>query len=402
MSNFAVLTRYELKKLSQKKILWITLIVCFLAILFSLLFPLVGSYYVDGVLIDSNYNMHITDQNYREALDGRAIDDILLEETIEAYRHVPMDKSPYSLTEEYQTYARPYSAIFNLIRAWTRLEPAAVLNWSADEDGLYSAMEQTMGIAWDNNYLTDAEAAYWKAQLDTLQTPFVYEQHDGYEYILEVFLTVGFMMLLYTAIVLSNVFPDEHIHRTDQLVLSAPLGRSTVYWAKLTAGVTAGVMGALLMTLLTWAVSLGVYGTDGFDAPVQLFYTAYAGKLTIGQTCLIAYGCLMFTAVLMSAAVMFLSELFRSGIGALSVTTAMLLASALVQVPPQYRLLGQLWDYLPTSFLAMWNVFDCRLVSLFGMQFTSYQIVPVIYLIAAVLLSILGKMLYVRYQVTGR
>ena len=402
MSNFAVLTRYELKKLSQKKILWITLIVCFLAILFSLLFPLVGSYYVDGVLIDSNYNMHITDQNYREALDGRAIDDILLEETIEAYRHVPMDKSPYSLTEEYQTYARPYSAIFNLIRAWTRLEPAAVLNWSADEDGLYSAMEQTMGIAWDNNYLTDAETAYWEAQLDTLQTPFVYEQHDGYEYILEVFLTVGFMMMLYTAIVLSNVFPDEHIHRTDQLVLSAPLGRSTVYWAKLTAGVTAGVMGALLMTLLTWAVSLGVYGTDGFDAPVQLFYTAYAGKLTIGQTCLIAYGCLMFTAVLMSAAVMFLSELFRSGIGALSVTTAMLLASALVQVPPQYRLLGQLWDYLPTSFLAMWNVFDCRLVSLFGMQFTSYQIVPVIYLIAAVLLSILGKMLYVRYQVTGR
>ena len=221
-------------------------------------------------------------------------------------------------------------------------------------------------------------------------------------YILEVFLTVGFMMLLYIAIVLSNVFPDEHTHRTDQLVLSTPMGRSTVYLAKLTAGVIAGLTGALLMTLLTWSVALCVYGTGGFDIPIQLFYTSYAGNLTIGQTCVIAYGCLIITAVLMSVMVMFLSELLRSGIGALSVTTAMLLASALIQIPPQYRLLGQLWDYLPTSFLAMWNVFDCRLVSLFGVQFTSYQIVPVIYLIAAVGLSLLGKKLYVRYQVTGR
>ena len=402
MNHFAVLTRYELKKLFQKKILRVTLIVCFLGILFSLLFPLVGDYYVDKVFIDTNYNMHITDQGYRKALDGRAIDQTLLEETIEAYRRVPMDRSPYSLTEEYQVYARPYSEIFNLIRTWTRLEPAAAAAWSPDESALYAAMEQTMRNAWGNNYLTDGEIAYWQSRLDTLKTPFVYAHHDGYGNILEAFLTVGFMMLLYTAIALSNVFPDEHTHRTDQLVLSAALGRNTVYWAKLTAGITAGVIGALLMTLLTWSASLGIYGTGGFDMPIQLFTTSYAGKLTIGQACLIAYGCLMVTAVLMSVAVMVLSELLRSGIGALSVTTAMLLASALVQVPPQYRLLGQLWDYLPTGFLAMWNVFDCRLIPLFGMQFTPYQVVPVIYLIAAVLLSILGKTLYVRYQVTGR
>lgn len=402
MNHIAVLTRYELKKLFQKKILWVTLFICFLGILFSTLFPLVGDYYVDKVFIDTNYNMHITDQGYRKALDGRAIDQTLLEETIEAYSHVPMDRSPYSLTEEYQVYARPYSEIFNLIRAWTRLEPAAAAAWPPDESTLYAAMEQTMHTAWSNNYLTEGEIGYWETQLSKLETPFVYAHHDGYMYILEAFLTVGFMMLLFTAIALSTVFPDEHTHRTDQLILSAPLGRNTVYWAKLTAGITAGVIGALLMTLLTWSVSLGIYGTGGFDMPVQLFYTSYAGKLTIGQTCLIAYGCLMVTAVLMSIAVMVLSELLRSGIAALSVTTAMIVASALVQVPPQYRLLGQLWDYLPTSFLAMWNVFDHRLISLFGMQFTSYQIVPVIYLIAAVLLSTLGKKLYTRYQVTGR
>ena len=402
MDNFATLYRYELKKLFQKKILWVTLFICFLGILFSMLFPLVGDYYVDKVFIDTNYNMHITDQGYRKALDGRPIDQTLLEETIAAYRRVPMDRSPYSLTEEYQTYARPYSEIFNLVRVWTGLDPASAAQWEPNEDALYTAMEQTMHTHWDNNYLTDSEIAYWEKQLNSLQTPFVYQYHDGYMTILEVFLTVGFMMLLYTAIALANVFPDEHTRRTDQLVLSSPMGRKRIYWVKLAAGITVGVMGALLMTLLTWSISLYIYGAEGYDAPIQLFYSTYAGNLTLGQACLIAYGCLIVTAMLTSVLVMFLSELLHSGIAALSVTTAMIVASALVQVPPQYRLLGQLWDYLPTSFLAMWNVFDHRLISLLGTHFTSYQIVPVTYIVAAVLLSVLGKKLYVRYQVTGR
>ncbi len=402
MDNFAILYRYELKKLFQKKILWVTLFICLFAIAFSILFPLAGSYYVDGVLIDSNYNMYLTDQGYRKALSGCAIDQALLEETITAYSHVPMEQIPYSLTEEYQTYARPYSEIYHLIRLWTGLDTVSAANWSADENALYTAMEQTMHNHWDYSYLTESEIAYWEKQLGELQTPFVYQYHDGYMTILEVFLTVGFMMMLYTAIALANVFPDEHTLRTDQLLLSAPKGKGTIYWVKLLAGISAGLMGALLMTLLTWAVSLAVYGTEGFDMPIQLFYTTYAGKLSIGQACLIAYSCLMVTAFVISVMVMFLSELLHSGIAALSVTTAMIVASCLYQFPAEYRLLSQLWDYLPTSFLAMWNVFDHRLISLLGTHFTSYQIVPLIYIFVGIMLSILGKQLYIRYQVSGR
>ena len=42
MSNFSILYRYELKKLLQKKILWISLGICALAAAFSLLFPMIG------------------------------------------------------------------------------------------------------------------------------------------------------------------------------------------------------------------------------------------------------------------------------------------------------------------------------------------------------------------------
>ena len=402
MNPFGILYRYELKKLLQKKILWVTLFVCLMGISFSLVLPLIGYYSVDGEIIDSNYNLYLTDMAYRRALNSTPIDQKLLEETIEAYSHVPMDVSPYSQTEEYQVYARPYSEIFNLIRSWTQLDAISAAQWSPDEAALYDAMAQKMQLSWSYNHLTDAEITYWQNKLTNLQTPFVYQYHDGYMNILEVFLTVGFMMILFIAIALSTTFPDEHTRRTDQLILSTAKGRGQIYWIKLSAGLTVGLFGALLISTATWILAFSIYGAEGFDTVIQLFYTSYAGNLTIGQACLIAYSCLLITALLISILAMFLSELFRSGIASLSIITGFLLASSLIQMPAEYRVLGQLWDYFPTSFLAMWNVFDCRLILLFGHCFTSYQIVPLVYAAAAILLANAGKHIYLRYQVSGR
>ena len=156
------------------------------------------------------------------------------------------------------------------------------------------------------------------------------------------------------------------------------------------------------MALLTWVLSLRVYGSEGFDAAIQLFYTGYAGNITIGQACFVAYGCLIVTAIFISVFVMLLSELFSSSIAAMSVTTGMILAGMIIQIPAQYRKLGQIWDYLPTCFLSMWNTFDLRLVSLFGTHFTSYQIVPLIYIVGAALLAFLGSRIYCRRQISGR
>ena len=402
MINFGVLYRYELKKLFQKKILWVSLLICLLAIGVSVLVPLMGHYIVNGEIVDSNYNQYRIDQTHRKALSGRAIDQALLEETVEAYRHVPLEQPRYSLTEEYETYARSHSEIFNLIRLWTQQDAVSAAAWPPDETAFYNGMEDYMRRSWQANNLTERETAYWQARADSIETPLVYQYHDGYMTILEVFLTVGVMMILFIAISLSACFPDEHLRRTDQLIFCTAKGRTELYWVKLAAGLTAGLLGALTMTALTWALTLRVYGAEGFGMAVQIFYTSYAGVITIGQTCLIAYGCLLVTAVMISMMVMFLSELLHSAIAALSVVTGLLLASALIQVPADYRLLGQLWDYFPTSFLAMWNVFDCRLIGIAGHCFTSYQIVPLIYLIGAALLAVLGQRIYVRYEISGR
>ncbi len=401
MNNLFTLYGYELKKLVQKKLLWVSLLVCMAAIAFSILLPLLGTYYANGAAISTNYEQHLIDQAHRKALSGKPIGQSLLEETIAAYKDLPIETN-YVLMEEYQTYARPYSEIFNLIRVWTGMDKQAVVQWVPNEAALYAAMMGQFEESAVNNRLTEEEVAYWLGKADNLTTPIVYQFHEAYRCILENFLTVGLMMLLFAAIVLSSSFPDEHTHRTDQLVLCTANGKRRLYWVKLSAGITVGFVGALLMTVLTWGLCLCIYGSEGFDAAMQIFYTNYAGNITIGQACLIAYGCLLVTSLLINIFVMFLSELFHSSIAAISITAAMILAGMLVQIPAEYRILGQIWDYLPTCFLAMWNTFDLRLVSLFGTQFTSYQIVPLLYIVAAALLAWLGSRIYCRLQISGR
>ena len=135
MNNFMVLYRYECKKLSGKKIAWITFTLCIATIKISLCAPFIGSYSVRGEFIDTNLNIYQTDKRYSEALSGREINQELLEETIAAYRKIPYtEELNYSLTEEYQQYARPYSAIFQFIVGTMNMRTSeAILSWQPNE-----------------------------------------------------------------------------------------------------------------------------------------------------------------------------------------------------------------------------------------------------------------------------
>ncbi len=130
MNNFTALYRYEWKKLWQKKLVWLMFLLLAVTIGFSCCADLIGAYYVEGVAVDTNYHMFVTDTAYAKALSGRAIDQALLEETITAYGKIPENPGTnYSLTEEYQRYARPYSAIFNFVKKY---HPYAVLGGTVE------------------------------------------------------------------------------------------------------------------------------------------------------------------------------------------------------------------------------------------------------------------------------
>lgn len=402
MHNLWTIYKYEIKKLTNKKLFGVMVLICMVTIVLMVSFGLIGNYYVDGKPIESKSEAFKKDQAYQKALSGRAIDQALLQETVDAYGHIPADAYRYTLTEEYEAFARPYSDIFNLIRSCTGMELSAIRNWKVDEAIFYEKREQRLENDWQSIPLTEKEKEFWRDKESQIDMPFVYYYHEGYENILDCMLTVGILMLLFVAICLSNLFADEHIRRTDQLVLSSIGGKAPAYWAKILAGVTVSLIAATLMTLVTIGLNLGIYGTEGFEMPFQSCFSTYSYPITIGQACLLAYGVLIVTSVLAAVFVMVISELFHSGIVALSISTGLLILGNVISIPTQYRVIAQIWDWSPMAYLSAWNVFDARMLPLFGHCFTSWQVVPVIYILLSFILAFGGKYIYWRYQISGR
>lgn len=117
MNHFGTLYHYEWKKLLRKKIVWISFISVFFMLAIAVFSPLFGSYYIEGKYMGTTYEMDQIDQGYAQALNGRTIDKDLMTEAITAYRKIPRNLDVhYSITEEFQTYARPYSEIFGFIK----------------------------------------------------------------------------------------------------------------------------------------------------------------------------------------------------------------------------------------------------------------------------------------------
>lgn len=402
MCNLWTIYKYELKKLTGKKLLWVTAFICFACIAICPFAGLIGTYYIDGEPVESNYEAFQKDQIYRKALSGRSVDQELLQETLDGYRQIPADAPHYTLTEEYESFARPYSDIFNLIRSYTGMDFSSLQNWNPSETALYEARSQRLETNWQSAFLIEAEKEFWRSKEQQIDTPLTYYYHEGFENILNCFLTDGVLMLLFAAICLSNLFTDEHIRRTDQLVLSSIEGREPAYWAKILAGVTISVVFAAFMTLLTAGLCLGIYGTEGFELPFQLFFSSYSYPITIGQACLIAYGILIIASILAAVFVMVISELCRSGIAALSISTGLIILGNVMIIPEQYRIIAQIWDWSPMAYLSPWNVFDPRTLPLFGQCFVSWQAVPVIYLLLSAAFAVAGKYIYQKYQVSGR
>lgn len=215
-------------------------------------------------------------------------------------------------------------------------------------------------------------------------------------------MTVGVLMLLFVAICLSSIFSDEHTRRTDQLILSSATGKNTAYWAKILSGLTVSVAGSTLMALTTMGLCLSIFGAEGFQTSIQLYFYTYSYPLTMGQACLIAYGMLIITSGLAGVFVMVLSELLHSGIATLAISTGFVILGGMVTIPTQYRIVAQIWDWSPMAYLSTWNVFDSRTLTLFGHCFISWQVVPVIYILLSVVLAVGGKYIYRRYQISGR
>ena len=403
MRNLQTLYRFELKKMLSRKIVWITIGVMVILIGLSVCGQLMGGYYVGGEKLDSVYNIFLKGRETEKELTGRVIDQQLLDETWDAYGKIPADRNYYNGTEEFWEYAFPYSAIFGFVRNISNMNIADAMAWDANEVELYSMRQDMLENSWNIFYLTEGEKEYWRRQELFVETPIEYAYKEGWWMLLNYGLyTVGLMAQLTVAVCLSNVFTVEQTRRTDQLILCSRYGKGTLYLAKMFAGISFSAGVSLLYTLAIFTLTMAIYGGDGFSAAIQLIFPDCSAPLSVGGVVLISYGLVFAASILTGVFTMVLSEILRNGIGTLAVIGGITILTMFITIPVQYRVLAQIWSYLPCVLAYTQNILDYRLIPFFGTYLTNIQFVPILYVVTGGILSVTGLKIYQRYQVRAR
>lgn len=250
--------------------------------------------------------------------------------------------------------------------------------------------------------LTEAEYSYWENKDSQIARPFVYEYTDGWGNLWEYAYTLNYFLFLLLAMCLPNVFSEEYAQKTDAVILCSKYGRKQLYYAKILAGAVFSVVSAILIFGVTLLSSILVYGADGFSAALQAAFPLSSWNVTVGESILILFFTLLTISLLYGCLIMFLSAVIKNGIAVMAIPVGMMAMTMMMDVPYQFRLASQIYDLLPTNLLTKWELWDDRLISVFGQYFTNYQIAPVLYLVFAVLLVLIGKIVYQKHQVQAR
>ncbi len=422
MNNFKDMYVFELKKIFKRRIVWITTVIMLvISCSMGMVETLTSHTYTEpgsGKEVElSGYEVIQMNKNNALSIDGELIDDVLLAEVRESYRGVYyegdasvngaygvtvreiIDGESLSDAEARMKEQERLKSIYQYVRRITG-EYDSIHAISATD--LYKERMDYIQEEMKWQKLTEGEKSYWKAEEEKISKPFVYGYADGWELIIGEVYSLNVMLLLTIAICLSTVFSEEHVRKTDQLILCSKYGKTTLYMAKILAGVTFGLSSAVVMLMASLIPTLLIYGTEGFDIALQI-YSPFAGwNISMGQATLLMILIYLVVAVLYSIITMFLSEALRNSVAVMGIMFGGMLFTMVFTPYTEVRAFNQIYELLPTLIFGLWEFMDLQLVKIFGVYLRNLQIAPILYMECSAILVIAGRKIYKDYQVSGR
>lgn len=165
---------------------------------------------------------------------------------------------------------------------------------------------------------------------------------------------------------------------------------------------TFSIASAIILFAATLFSSLLVYGTDGFHAALQLAFPLSSLNISVGGSVLVLLVNLIVISMVYGSLIMLLSAILKSNVAVMAIPVGIMILTMMVDIPYQFRLASQVYDLLPTNILNKTELWDDRLICIWGKYFTTFQIAPFLYVVFAVLLVIIGMVIYQRHQVQAR
>lgn len=379
------LYKFELRKIINRKILWITGGILLMGLLLwglaSAVLPQSREYSTVSL---SGLEMNRAEREAAEQIAGRKIEQKLLDEMQPAYEEFIVDGN--------YKKALPYLDIYNFIGTVLETNASAeILN--CDSDTFYAML----------NTKLEANTMAGREENISYNEPLFYQGYfDGWRQMASMMKVLACMEIMFIAICLSTVFTVEHTRKTDQVILCSRFGKKRLYFAKLMAGLTVGIAFTLILTLLMFGIIAFLYGFDGYNTILQ-FVLMRPFNLTLGQAVMILIGLSFAGAILVSVFTMALSELTKNSVSTIGIITGILILTMFImEMPANLKILSEIWYMLPSNLASLNGAFRYSMFLLGEGAMLSYQIAPIVYFAMAIIFSIIGNVVYNRYQISGR
>ena len=392
MKEFWTLVSFEYRKILGKRSVKIALLLTLFLSVFSIWGTLMGSYYIEGELFESNAEAMKKDRAYARELSGRILDDKLLMEAADAYQTIPDSAAVYQSTEEYQKNARKYSSIYSLAR---QVYDTPNVRFGAPEMGtldparaeqFYEIRELCMTKQIENAPISENAKEVMMQYSAEVKEPWIFSYSDGYTRFMTIMATSGVMAAFVMAICLAPLFAGEYSNHTDQLLLSARYGKGKLIKAKFFTGFSMTGIVTLLVTLQSYVQSMLTFGFDGGNANVQIYDALFPYPLTLKQAALLQSICVFFACMCMSALTMFFSSRMKSAFGVIILSVLLLCVPMFVKVSA-YPLLGYLLFHLmPANMMQYDYIFSMIPYEIAGVVIPPYVMMPVAALCLCIIL----------------
>lgn len=402
MNNFWDLVGFEYKKIFVRKSVWIAIALAVVATAASVCGLIIGRNPVTGM---SNYEEMLMDKEYKMALSGRPLDGALILEASRAYQTVPDDVYPYSDSEEYQRYARPYSSVYALIDS-AYAERGHGFNIDSlqtiSAEDAYSYYEKRITqyrLNLENNPMYTQENVDRVIEADSrVQKPFIMAYTDGYERFFSFTTTNAFVVMFLIAFMLSPMFVNEYSQNTDSLILASKNGKTSQIYAKIFTGVSSGILLSAVFLMAGYLLCMYIYGFEGADSPIQLHVPLLTYHFTMLETVAILFITTILGSLLMTGICLCLSSVMNNSIVVLAVNVTVILLGMFNGIFPGSA--EKIRYFLPSP---MGTYFDVILKqyswNIFGVEIWLYQAVCVTAAAAGSLLLLLAYRNFRRHQV---
>lgn len=409
------LVKFELKKLFNKKMNIIVIIVCLFLI--TLLFSMAGKDFLatdkSGKFYKGKEAISVRKEQMKE-ISGTLTNEKIIKE-IEKLQELHNDpnnlitnsdgEKDFSI-EIYNEYLNNrLDLLTNINRVYANYNTSYItelfnLNLKEQKDFYETRqqrIEEELNQSYDEKKYTPQEKEYWLEKSNNTKTPFEYDFYYGYSNLYNTYELLIFGVIA-ICICLASVFAGEYQNGTDKILLTTKYGKSKGVTAKIIASYIFATLVFTIYLIFAIGTIFLMFGTDGGNLPIQLSNILSPYALTFFQSLL--YNIVISYTVLfgMVGLTLFLSSKLKNPMTVLVIDIAIIMLPVFLSIKSAFGILNKILFLMPYN--AIYSNFSQMVSYKLGNIVIDLPMMTIItYIFMMVIALIFAKKTYSKHQV---